>query len=96
MADDRPQLEAGSGAVLGVDVVKAGKASTAPVGDVLLGNDEDNYRVAGISARNTAYFGVTGASAKAAKGKTATFRFSLYNSGPATLYDRSGGELSPA
>ena len=88
----------GTGAKLGLKVLAAGVPSTAPAGTAMLlaaDGDSANYQVASISARNTDDFGVTGATAKAAKGQTVKFTFSLVDHGPATLYDHSGGEGSP-
>ncbi|MEU9476021.1 hypothetical protein [Streptomyces sp. NPDC048191] len=87
----------GKGSTLKLKVVKAGRKSTVPAGSVSLpetGNVTD-YRITSLQARNTADFGVTGASAKAGQGKNATFAFHLSANGPATLYDRSGGEGVP-
>jgi len=89
----------GTGAKLGLKVLSAGVRSTAPAGTAMLlsaDGESTNYQVASVSARNTDDFGVTGATAKGAKGKTVRFTFSLVDHGPATLYDRSGGEGSPS
>ncbi|MGW1054618.1 hypothetical protein ACWDBD_34155 [Streptomyces sp. NPDC001118] len=87
----------GKGATLALKVVKAGRKSSAPAGSVSLpqtGNVTD-YRITSLQARNTADFGVTGASAQAGVGKNATFAFRLSANGPATLFDRSGGDGVP-
>lgn len=89
----------GTGAKLGLKVLAAGVHSTAPAGTTMLlsaDGESTNYQIASVSARNTDDFGVTGATAKGAKGKTVKFTFSLVDHGPATLYDRSGGGDSPA
>jgi hypothetical protein len=89
----------GTGAKLGLKVLAAGVNSTAPAGTAMLlstNGESSNYQIASVSARNTDDFGVTGAAAKGAKGQTAKFTFSLVDHGPATLYDRSGGEDSPS
>ncbi|KUM99539.1 hypothetical protein AQI95_38045 [Streptomyces yokosukanensis] len=88
----------GKGAALKLKVVKAGRKSSAPAGSVSLpqnGGGTD-YRITSLQARNTADFAVSGASARADAGKNATFAFRLSAHGPATLYDRSGGEGVPA
>ncbi|OLZ68882.1 hypothetical protein AV521_18935 [Streptomyces sp. IMTB 2501] len=77
--------------------VKAGRKSSAPAGSVSLpqaGNVTD-YRIVSLRARNTAGFGVTGASAQAGAGRNATFAFRLSVNGPATLFDRSDGDGVP-
>ncbi|AOR36507.1 hypothetical protein BFF78_40480 [Streptomyces fodineus] len=87
----------GTGATLNLKVIKAGRTSSAPAGSVSLpqtGTTTD-YRITSLQARNTADFGVSGASAQAGVGKNATFAFHLSAGGPATLYDRSGGEGVP-
>ncbi|MGW2422992.1 hypothetical protein ACWC0C_27725 [Streptomyces sp. NPDC001709] len=87
----------GKGAALKLKVIKAGRTSSAPAGSVSLPQTDNitDYRIASFQARNTADFGVTGASARAGAGKNATFAFHLSANGPATLYDRSGGEGVP-
>ncbi|MER6570784.1 hypothetical protein ABT288_32510 [Streptomyces sp. NPDC001093] len=87
----------GKGATLKLKVVKAGRKSSVPAGSVSLpqtGKVTD-YRITSLQAHNTADFGVSGASAQAGQGKNATFAFHLSAGGPATLYDRSGGEGVP-
>ena len=88
----------GKGKTLGLKVLKAGHTSSAPVGNVSLplSGKNSEYQIARLQAKNTADFGVTGASRTAAKGSTTTFAFTGYANGPATLYDRSGGEGVPA
>ncbi|MEZ0068833.1 hypothetical protein ABIA32_004874 [Streptacidiphilus sp. MAP12-20] len=85
----------GSGAVLGLRTLKAGRATGSPNGVVPLPGG-NGYGIASLYAVNTADFGVTGGSAKAAKSRTVTFYFTEYNRGPASLFDRSGGEGTPA
>ncbi|ANP50723.1 hypothetical protein AVL59_14780 [Streptomyces griseochromogenes] len=87
----------GRGSALGLKVIKAGRHSSAPAGSVSLpqtGTVTD-YRIASLRARNQADFAVSGASAHAAAGKTAPLAFHQTANGPATLYDRSGGEGLP-
>ncbi|MER6026142.1 hypothetical protein [Streptomyces sp. NPDC001851] len=88
----------GKGATLALKVIKAGRRSSAPAGSVSLPQTGEvtGYRIASLRARNTADFGVTGARATAGQGKNATLAFRLSANGPATLYDRSGGEGVPA
>ncbi|MGW3206079.1 hypothetical protein [Streptomyces sp. NPDC001135] len=88
----------GKGATLKLKVIKAGRWSSAPAGSVSLPQTGEvtDYWIASLKARNTADFGVTGASARAGRGKNATFAFHLSANGPATLYDRSGGEGVPS
>ncbi|MFJ9904403.1 hypothetical protein ACIRVK_16155 [Streptomyces sp. NPDC101152] len=78
-------------------VIKAGRHSSVPAGSVSLPQDGTvtDYGIASLKARNTADFAVSGASAQAGAGKTATLRFHLAANGPATLYDRSGGDGVP-
>ncbi|QMU67154.1 hypothetical protein [Streptacidiphilus sp. P02-A3a] len=85
----------GSGAALGLTTLAAGQAGSAPAGTVQLPSEDQGYGIADIYADNTADFGVTGSSAKAAKGKTVAMSFTMDNHGPATLYDRSGGDDTP-
>ncbi|MBP0457095.1 hypothetical protein [Streptomyces montanisoli] len=85
----------GTGSALGLKVVKAGTASAAPAGAVSLpetGTHSD-YRIAALSAVNTADFAVTGGSAHAAQGDTVTLTFGMVNNGPATIFDRSGSPM---
>jgi hypothetical protein len=86
-----------SAPALKLKVIKTGRRSSAPAGSVSLpqtGTVRD-YQVASLKARNTADFAVSGASAQADTGKTATLDLHLTANGPATLYDRSGGEGVP-
>lgn len=86
-----------SAPALKLKVIKAGRRSSVPAGSVSLpqtGSVTD-YWIATLRARNTADFAVSGASAQAAVGKSATLAFHLTANGPATLYDRSGGEGVP-
>ncbi|MFF7356152.1 MULTISPECIES: hypothetical protein [Streptomyces] len=87
----------GTGSTLKLKVIRAGRRSSAPAGSVSLpqSGKVTDYRIASLQARNTADFGVTGASARAGQGKNATFAFQLSANGPATLYDRSGGDGVP-
>jgi hypothetical protein len=87
----------GKGSVLGLKTVKAGHPSSAPAGSVSLpqNGSVSDYAIAALRVHNTADFGVSGASAQAGSGTTATFTFRLTAYGPATLYDRSGGEGLP-
>ncbi|MGW4982993.1 helix-turn-helix domain-containing protein [Streptomyces mirabilis] len=87
----------GSAPALKLKVIKAGRRSSAPAGSVFLpqtGSVTD-YWIASLRARNTADFAVSGASAQADAGQNATLAFHLSANGPATLYDRSGGEGVP-
>jgi len=88
----------GSGDTLALSVIDPGQSSTAPAGSFStpFPDNESNYQIASVQADNTADFGVTGATATAAAGATATFDFTGYAAGPATLFDRSGGELVPS
>jgi hypothetical protein len=84
----------GTGGKLGLQVIAAGHSTSAPTGTVSLSQTGNgNYQVASLQARNTADFGVTGASARAAKGKTAKLTFRMTNHGPATIFYRSGDSL---
>ncbi|MFJ6838731.1 hypothetical protein [Streptomyces sp. NPDC091209] len=86
-----------SAPALKLKVIKAGRHSSVPAGSVSLpqtGTVTD-YQVASLKARNTADFAVSGASAQAGAGTTATLAFNLTANGPATLYDRSGGDGVP-
>ncbi|MFF4799900.1 hypothetical protein ACFY1U_16015 [Streptomyces sp. NPDC001351] len=86
-----------SAPALKLKVIKAGRHSSAPAGSVSLpqtGSVTD-YWIASLKAHNTADFAVSGASAQAGAGKTATLGFHLTANGPATLYDRSGGDGLP-
>ncbi|MGW2648860.1 hypothetical protein ACWC2T_29050 [Streptomyces sp. NPDC001393] len=87
----------GKGAGLELKVIKAGRTSSAPAGSVSLPQSDNttDYRITSLQAHNTADFGVTGASARAGQGEKAAFAFHLSANGPATLYDRSGGEGVP-
>jgi hypothetical protein len=87
----------GSGDTLALTVIDPGQSTTAPAGrfSTSFPDNESNYQIASVQADNTADFGVTGSSASASAGATATFDFTGYAAGPATLFDRSGGELVP-
>ncbi|MFE8947279.1 hypothetical protein [Streptomyces sp. NPDC007856] len=87
----------GKGSTLKLKVIKAGRKSSVPAGSVSLPQTGDvtDYRITSLQAHNTADFGVSGASAQAGQGKNATLAFHLSAGGPATLYDRSGGEGVP-
>ncbi|WP_042366214.1 hypothetical protein [Streptacidiphilus neutrinimicus] len=86
----------GKGAVLGLKVVKPGRATSAPAGTAQLANTYDHSFITGVTARNTADFGTTGFSAKAARGGRVTVKLTLTNHGPADLADYSGGgEATP-
>ena len=87
----------GKGQTLGLKIVKPGKASSVPAGKIStpFSGKASGYQIASLQATNTADFGVTGASRTAAAGTTTTFAFTSYANGPATLYDRSGGEAVP-
>ncbi|MGW1745076.1 hypothetical protein ACWCRD_05545 [Streptomyces sp. NPDC002092] len=86
-----------SAPALKLRVIKPGRHSSAPAGSVSLPQTGDvtDYGIASLKARNTADFAVSGASAQAGAGTTATLGFHLAANGPATLYDRSGGEGVP-
>jgi hypothetical protein len=85
----------GSGPVLGLKRLVAGKPSTEPAGTAQLPTENQGYGIEWVSAHNWADYGVTGSSAKAAAGHDVTMSFSITNHGPAVLYDRSGGEGTP-
>ena len=84
----------GKGAALGLKTLASGKASTAPAGTAQLPGDLNGGSVQ-LYAHNTADFGVSGSSARAAKGHTAVLHARLFDNGPGALYDRSGGDGSP-
>ena len=85
----------GTGTAVGLKTLVAGKKTTAPAGTVQLDNENQGYGIADVTAVNHADFGVTGATATAAAGTQVTMGFTLFNHGPATLFDRSGGEATP-
>jgi hypothetical protein len=77
---------AGSGPLLGLRVLAAGHATSAPAGsveqyDTVGGNSLD----VGLTARNTADFGVTGAKASGEAGTDVTVTLGLSDHGPASL-----------
>lgn len=76
---------------------QGGPAVLGPGGLRLPAADGQRHRLLDrfLRARNTADFAVSGASAQADAGKNATLAFHLRANGPATLYDRSGGEGVP-
>ncbi|MEZ0068831.1 hypothetical protein ABIA32_004872 [Streptacidiphilus sp. MAP12-20] len=85
----------GKGVTLGLKVLRPGRASSAPAGTAELWTENQGSGMAMLGAKNTADFGTTGSSAKAAQGKTVTMTFTLSNHGSADLYDGSGGEGTP-
>jgi hypothetical protein len=85
----------GTGPVLGLKQLVAGTPSTAPAGSAQFQYDNDGYQVASITTDNTADFGITGSSARAAAGQDVTMTFTVANHGPAVFDDRSGGEGTP-
>ncbi|MFF7331901.1 hypothetical protein [Streptomyces sp. NPDC008150] len=93
---DGVQLTPGTGKRLRLKVLEEGD-TTLPAGDVSVpftGN-ASNYRIATLKADNTDDFGVTGATASGGQGADTIFEFTAYSAGPATLFDRSGGEGVP-
>jgi hypothetical protein len=85
----------GTGGKLGLTVLDPGTAGTAPAGKIALPltDDHSDYRIAALTADNTADFAVTGSTAQGAVGDTVDLHFSMANNGPATLYDRSGSGI---
>ncbi|WP_328466778.1 hypothetical protein [Streptomyces sp. NBC_00448] len=85
----------GTGGRLALTVLDPGTASSAPAGKVALPltGDHSDYRIAALTADNTADFSVTGDTAQGAVGDTVDLHFSMTNNGPATLYDRSGSGI---
>ncbi|MEY9874059.1 hypothetical protein ABH931_003553 [Streptacidiphilus sp. MAP12-33] len=83
----------GKGAVLGLKVLKPGRATSAPYGTAQLADTYDHDFIAGVTAKNTADFGTTGFSAKATAGQQVTAKLTLANHGPADLW--SGGNGGP-
>ncbi|MEZ0068832.1 hypothetical protein ABIA32_004873 [Streptacidiphilus sp. MAP12-20] len=85
----------GSGQVLRLKQLVAGRPSSSPAGNTQLQLGNQGNGIEWIAAHNGADYGVTGSSAKAAKGTDVTMSFTMANHGPAVLYDRSGGEAAP-
>lgn len=78
----------GSGPLLGLHVLSAGHVSSAPAGSVAPYDTVGaNGLSVGLTARNTADFGVTGAKASGKAGTDVTVTLGLYNHGPAALVD---------
>jgi hypothetical protein len=82
----------GTGSKLRLDVLDPGTPSTAPAGKVSLpfADGSNDYRITALQAANTADFSVSGATAQAAQGDTVQLDFSMTNTGPATIFYRSG------
>ncbi|MEZ0068830.1 hypothetical protein ABIA32_004871 [Streptacidiphilus sp. MAP12-20] len=82
----------GTGGVLGLKVLKAGRASSAPAGRVEVYQTFDNgAQNVQLIARNTADLGVWGATASGGRGSTVPVTVGIYNHGPADIY--SDGSL---